>query len=184
MESNVEGTATNAPWVVQLPVGGAILFSLLSYIFPVPPVLSSTVEQTMELPSVAQMYKMDVALTHIRDHIARQEPPFIREETAFLIYSLAQKHGLFTEALEAARCTLSPSHLTIEDLAKERKLNMMPGAFLHELWEYHQRVRSNVTLDVEEFRKKTPRSRYWEISALTCSPKQVSVVGSIFTFPT
>jgi hypothetical protein len=33
-ESNVEGTAANAPCVVQLPVDGAIIFSLLTYVFP------------------------------------------------------------------------------------------------------------------------------------------------------
>ena len=27
----------------------------------------------------------------------------------------------------------------------------MPGVFLHELWKYHQRVRSNLTSDLEEF---------------------------------
>jgi hypothetical protein len=152
-ESNVEGTAANAPCVVQLPIAGAILFSLLTYIFPVPPVLPSTVEQTVELLSVAQMYKMDIVLTHIRNHIAEEEPQFIQEATAFSIYSLAQKHGLRREALEAARCTLSFSSLTIEDLAEEDKLDMMPGAFLHELWEYQQRVRSNLTSDLEIFRK-------------------------------
>jgi hypothetical protein len=152
-ESNVKGATANTPCVVQLPIEGAVLFSLLTYIFPVPPVLPSTIEQTMELLSVAQMYKMDVVLTHIRNHITRQEQPFIQEETAFLIYFLAQKHGLRTEALDAAQRTLSFSSLTIEDLAEEDKLDMMPGAFLHELWEYHQRVRSNLTLDLEEFRK-------------------------------
>ncbi|KAI0280889.1 hypothetical protein BGY98DRAFT_960987 [Russula aff. rugulosa BPL654] len=96
--------------LVQLPIDGAILFSLLTYIFPVPPVLPSTVEQTIELLSVAQMYKMDIVLTHIRNHIAQQEPPFIREETAFL------------------------------DLAEEHKLDMMPGSFLHDLWKYHQNL--------------------------------------------
>jgi hypothetical protein len=155
VESNVEGTATNVPCVVQLPVDGVILFSLLTYIFPVPPVLPSTVGQTMELLSVAQLYKMDTVLTHIRGQIAQQEPPFIREETAFHIYSLAQKHGLRTEALEAARCTLGFSSLTIEGLAKEDKLDMMPGAYLHELWKYHQRVRSYLKSDLEEFRKSS-----------------------------
>jgi hypothetical protein len=152
-ESNVEGTAANVPCVVRLPIVGAVLFSLLTYIFPVPPVLPSTVEQTMELLSVAQMYKMDIVLTHIRSHIAEQEPPLIREETAFLIYYLAQKRGLRPEVLEAARCTLSFSSLTIEDLAEEDKLDMMPGAFFHELWKYHQRVRSNLKSDLEEFVK-------------------------------
>ena len=139
--------------VVQLPIDGAILFSLLTYIFPIPPVLPSTVEQVMELLSVAQMYKMDVVLTHIRNHIAQQEPPFIREETAFHIYSLSQKYGLHFEALKAARCTLSFATLTIDCLAKENKLDVMPGAFLHELWKYHQRVRSNLTVDLREFKK-------------------------------
>src|SRR6266403_348944 len=147
------GPATNALPVVQLPIEGAILFSLLTYIFPVPPILPSTVEQIMELLSVAQLYKMDVILTHIRNHIAQQDPPFIREETAFLIYSLSQKHGLRTEALQAARCTLTFSSLTIQDLAEENKLDMMPGSFLHELRKYHQRVRSNLALDLDEFKK-------------------------------
>jgi hypothetical protein len=141
--------------VVQFPIDGAILFSLLTYIFPVPPVLPSTVEQVMELLSAAQMYKMDVVLTHIRNHIAQQEPSFIREETAFLIYSLSQKHALRTEALQAARCTLSFSSLTIQNLAEGHKLDMMSGSSLHELWKYHERVRSNITIDLREFKNSS-----------------------------
>jgi hypothetical protein len=138
--------------VIQLPVNGTILNSLLSYIFPVPPILPSTTEQIMELLSVAQMYKMDVVLTHIRNHIAQQQPPLIRKETALSIYALAQKNGLRTEALQAARCTLSFLTMNMCDIAKEDKLGLMPGAFLHELWKYHQRVRSNLTSDMKEFK--------------------------------
>jgi hypothetical protein len=147
------GASTSAP-CVQLPIEGAILFSLLTYIFPVLPVLPSTVEQVMELLSVAQMYKMDVVLTRIRSHIAqqgRQEPPFIREETAFLIYSLAQNHGLRPEGLDAAQCTLSFASLAIEDLAEEHTLDIMPGPFLYELWEYHGTVGENLEEDLEDF---------------------------------
>jgi hypothetical protein len=136
--------------VVQLSDSGAILFSLLSYIFPVPPILPATVEQTMELLSVARKYKMDAILTHIRNHIAQQDPPFIREDNAFDVYSLAQKYGLRREALQAARSTLTFSPLTIESL--EDKLGVMPGACLHELWKYHESVKSNLTSDLEEFR--------------------------------
>jgi hypothetical protein len=157
--------------VVQLPIDGAILFSLLTYVFPIPPVLPSTVEQVMELLSVAQMYKMDVVLTHIRNHIAQQEPPFIREETAFLIYSLSQKYGLHVEALQAARCTLSFATLTIDYLAKENKLDVMPGAFLHELWKYHQRVRPNLTIDLREFKNSI-------VLTIPALPKCVSVTGT------
>ena len=169
-KSKAEVTVENALCVVQLPVEGVILFSLLTYIFPVPPVLPSTEEQAMKLLSVAQMYKMNVVLTHIRNDIARQEPPFIREDTAYLIYSLAQKHGLRTEALEAARCTLSFSSMTIEDLAKEKKLDMMPGVFLYELWKYHQRVRLNLTSDIEEFRQSNALKILGDLSCNAPSP--------------
>lgn len=145
--------------VVQFPIDGATLFSLLTYIFPIPLVLPPTVEQVMELLSVAQMYKMDTVLTHIRNHIAQQEPPFIREETAFHVYFLSQKHGLQNEALQAARCTLSFATLTIDNLAKENKLDVMPGPFLHELWKYHRRVRSNLKIDLREFKKSIVLTR-------------------------
>ena len=39
----------------------------------------------------------------------------------------------------------------IESLAMEGKLGLMPGASLHELWKYHQRVRSSFSADIQEF---------------------------------
>ena len=54
-----------------------------------------------------------------------------------LVYAIAHKHGLLTEALQAAWCTLSYSTVIIESLAVEDKLGLMPGASLHELWKYH-----------------------------------------------
>ena len=149
VDSERAANASQVP-VVQLPIDGVILFSLLTFIFPVPFFFPSAVEQVMELLSVAQMYKMDVVLTHIRNHIAQQEPPFIREETAFLIYSLSQKHALRVEALLAARCTLSFATLSIGDLAKVNRLDVMPGVFFHELWKYHQRVRSSLKMDLSK----------------------------------
>jgi hypothetical protein len=137
--------------VVSLPVSGAILYSLLTYIFPVPPVLPQTVEPTMELLSVAQEYEMDIVLTHIRNHIAQQTPSFVREETAVLVYTLAQKYGLRKEALQAAKSTLRLSTLTIWHLHLHDELDIMPGASLHELWKYHKRVRSKLKSDLEEF---------------------------------
>ncbi|KAH8985657.1 hypothetical protein EDB86DRAFT_2328595 [Lactarius hatsudake] len=117
--------------VVELPEGGAIIFNLLTFIFPIAPILPSTTEKIMELLSVAQKYQMDLVLAHIRGAISRRDPPFIRPETAFHDYFLAQKHELHQEALQAARVTLRLS-LTIEGL--EDRLEFMPGAYLHELW--------------------------------------------------
>ncbi len=143
-------TAAASLPVVQLSDSGAVLFSLLTYIFPLQPILPSAVEHTMELLSAAQKYKMDAILIHIRNHIAQQHPPFIRrEENSLYMYSLAQKHGLHQEMLQAARSTLGLPTLTIDNL--DEKLELMPGAFLYELWKYHQRVRANLTSDLEDF---------------------------------
>ena len=147
-QSGAAITATSVP-VTQLSDSGAVLFSLLTYIFPVQPILPSTVEQVMELLSAAQKYKMDAVLIHIRNHIDKQYPPFVREENSLYIYSLAQKHGLRQEVLQAARSTLGLSTLTIDDL--DENLELMRGSFLHELWKYHQRVRANLKLDLENF---------------------------------
>ena len=125
--------------IVQLSNSGAVLFSLLTYVFPVQPILPSTVEQSMELLSAAQRYRMDAVLTHIRNHIAQQDPPFIREENSLLAFSLAQKYGLRREAFQAARSTLELPTFTIESL--EERLEIMPSTSLHVLWQYRQRIR-------------------------------------------
>jgi len=76
--------------LVQLPESGAILHSLLTFIFPVTPFLPPTTEKTMELLSVAQKYQMVSALSHIRGSIARQNPPSTQQDSALQIYTLAQ----------------------------------------------------------------------------------------------
>ena len=136
--------------VVQLSDNGSILLSLLSFIIPMTPDLPSTVEDTLELLSAAQKYEMNLVLTRIRDHLTRQSPPLIQDETAFYVYSLAQRYGLRQEANQAARCTLKAS-MSIEDLETTGKLDILSGAHLHELWEYHQRVREYLEDDFTAF---------------------------------
>ncbi|KAI9450611.1 hypothetical protein BJY52DRAFT_1191703 [Lactarius psammicola] len=140
--SDTSGAASSASTQTRLPEvhlseSSAILSSLLTFIFPVFPIPPSTLEEKMELLSVAQKYEMRSVLTHIRNSLALQDPPFVSPENAFLAYSLAQRYGLRKEATQAARLTLK-FVLTIENL--EDKLATMPGAYLHELWKYHQRV--------------------------------------------
>jgi hypothetical protein len=130
---------------VQLDVRSTILSSLLTFIFPIPPVLPSTLEETMELLSVAQKYEMSSALIHIRGSLALRDPPFIRPENTFLAYSVAQRHGLRKEAAQAARLTLK-LNLSIESLDDE--LRAIPGPYLYELWKYHKRVRAEVISDL------------------------------------
>ena len=138
--------------VIKLRESKAILYSLLTFIFPVTPILPSTAEKIMELLAVAQKYQIDSALSHIRGTIARQDPPFTRPETALHIYFLAQEHGLRQEALEAARVTFRLS-MTIEGLGDKLEFRGMTGAYLHELWKYHGRVRTDLKSVLPEFRK-------------------------------
>jgi hypothetical protein len=93
---------------------------------------------------------MDLVLTQIRGVISRRDPPFIRPlaETAFHDYFLAQKHELHQEAVQAARVTLRLS-LSLENL--EDRLEFMPGAYLRELWKYHERVRTDLKSRLLEF---------------------------------
>ena len=141
--------ARNEEWLpeVQLCDNGTTLSSLLTFIFPVPPILPSTLEKTMELLSAAQKYEMNSVLTHIRGVLALQDPPFIRRDNAFLAYSLAQRYGLRKEVTQAARLTLKFT-FTIESLEP----GVVPGAYLHELWQYHKGFQALLSSDLSAFR--------------------------------
>ncbi|KAH9053905.1 hypothetical protein EDB87DRAFT_145037 [Lactarius vividus] len=137
--------------VVKLPESKATIYSLLTFIFPVTPILPSATETIMELLAVAQKYQMDSVLTRIRGIISRQDPPFIRPETALHIYFLAQKYEIHQEVLRAARVTLRLL-MTIESLEDKLDFPGMTGSYLLELWKYHQRVRTNLKSGGIEFR--------------------------------
>ncbi|KAH9990647.1 hypothetical protein BJV74DRAFT_421445 [Russula compacta] len=104
----------------------------------------------MLLLSVAQKYQMNPILSHIRDTIASQDPPFIRSRTAFRVYSLAKAYELRQEVLDAARTTLT-FPLTFEEL--EDELDAMPCIYLHELWKYYEKVRTHLQSGLTAFRK-------------------------------
>jgi hypothetical protein len=141
--------------VLQLPESGEILHNLLTFIFPVTPLVPPTTEKAMELLSVAQKYQMDSVMAYIRYNVAQQNPPPTERDTALYVYHLAQKYGLRHEALQAAR-TISKYPMNIEDL--EDKLDVMPGASLYELWKYSKKVRANLKSDLWEFRTSGVRS--------------------------
>jgi hypothetical protein len=152
--------------VVELPERGAILHSLLTFIFPVVSILPSTSEDIMELLAVAQKYQMGSALSHIRNTIgARKDPPFIHPETAYHIYFLAQKQGLLHEAVQAAQVTLRLP-MVIEELGDKLEFSDTTGAYLYELWKYHERVRTDLKSGLPEFRNsRLPES----VKALLCA---------------
>jgi hypothetical protein len=126
---------------VQLSDSSATLSSLLTFILPMLPVLPSTLEHIIALLSAAQKYQMESILGRIRGMVALQDPPFIRRETAFSVYSLARMHGLRQEALQAAGPTLT-FPFTFEDL--EGYLDAIPSSHLHELWKDYQIFRTHL----------------------------------------
>lgn len=135
--------------VVPLSDSGEILHCLLTFIFPVTPRIPSTLEEIMELLSVAQKYQMGAALSHIRASIAQQNLLTSRLEPALHLYALARKYELRSEALQAAQSILKYP-MTIDNFYD--KLDIMPGAFLYELWKYHESVRGILASDLKEFR--------------------------------
>ena len=140
--------------VVNIPESKEILYSLLTFIFPVTPALPPTPEKIMELLAVAQKYEMNSVLSHIRCAISRQDPPFLRLETAFHVYFLAQQYELHQEAVQAARVTLRLP-MTIEGLGDKLDFAEMTGAYLHELWKYHKQVRNELKSALLEFRNSS-----------------------------
>ena len=158
--------------VVQLPESGATLISLLSFIFPLAPTLPSTsrIEETMDLLSAAQKYKMSSVLAHIRLILAQQDPPFIHKDNALRAYSLAQKNGLRQEAVNAARVILKKGRfLTLYDL--EGESDIMPGAFLHELIMFHERFQTNFMSGLRDFRNSSLGT---ELKDLKCISRDTS----------
>ena len=137
--------------MVKLRESKATLYSLLTFIFPVTPILPPTTEKIMELLAVAQKYQMASVLSHIRGAIAQKDPPFIRPETAFHIYCLAQQHLLYREVVQAARVTFRLP-MVIEDLGDRLNSTGMTGAYLYELRKHHERVRIDLRSALLEFR--------------------------------
>ncbi|KAI9454467.1 hypothetical protein BJY52DRAFT_1225080 [Lactarius psammicola] len=170
--------------VVKLPESGAILYSLLTFIFPVAPVLPSTTENIMKLLAVAQKYRMDSALTHIRA-LSRQYSSFIPPETALHFYFLAQEYELHQEVLWAARSTLCLS-MTLEDVVC--KIDFIPGTYLHELWKYHEKIRMGLASSLLEFRKFSVPNVVKDLRCGTLTPNSIpqwldDYIGSLAQAP-
>jgi hypothetical protein len=155
--------------VVKLPESKATLYSLLTFIFPTTPVLPPSAGSIMELLAVAQKYQMDSVSSHIRGAIAQQDPPFIRPETAFHIYCLAQQHGLHREVVQAARVTFRLP-MVIEELGDRLCSTGMTGAYLHGLRKHHERVRTDLQAALLQFRSAGLPDN---VKSLLCTPGRI-----------
>jgi hypothetical protein len=132
LESHGANAKASLP-VVLLLERGEIIQCLLTLIFLVSSLVSSTRKEIMELLFVTQKFRMGSLLIHTQDRIARQYPlplPLpIRLEPALRIYSFAQKYGLRPEALQTARA-ISNFSTTFDDL--DGKLDIISCASLYD----------------------------------------------------
>ena len=135
--------------MVQLPESGEILHKLLTFIFPVAPLVPSTPEETMELLSIAQKYQMNSVLDHIRAIIDRHDPLPTRLRPALRVYLLALKYGLRPEVLRSARI-IGNYPMTLEDY--DNKFDIVPPVPLFQLWKYHEKSRAILASDLMTFR--------------------------------
>ena len=126
-------------------------------------VLPPTMEQILELLSVAQKYEMTTTLTRIRDCLSRRDSSIICAETALHVYSLAWNYGLLEEKILAATETLEIP-MTID--AYEDKLDLISIPALCELWDYREQVRDNLS---SEFYKGVSNSEVFQcLTKLVC----------------
>ena len=162
LDSPSNANAEESLPVLQLPESGEILECLLTFVLPVTPCVPSTLEEIMELLSVAQKYQMEATLSHIRASIAQQNLLPTDLYPALHLYALAQMYSLRPEALQAAQSILKYP-MTIEMFYE--KLDIVPGTFLHALWKYHRRVRAILASDIAEFRRS---GAHGTITGLRC----------------
>ncbi|KAH9017246.1 hypothetical protein EDB85DRAFT_2096544 [Lactarius pseudohatsudake] len=131
--------------VIQLSEDAELVRALITALYPIPFEIPASYDKILALLAAAQKYDMGTVhsvLTHIRGSLALQDSPFIFRENAFLAYSVARRYGLRKEAIQAARLTLKFT-LTIES----PEFGDIPGAHLHELWNYHRMVRAQLLSD-------------------------------------
>ena len=119
--------------VIQLFEDAELLNSLVSLLYPIPPVIPSSYEKVFALLAACQKYDMVSIQSYIRAEIERETFPAPDEAEAFGAYALASSLGLIPEMENAAELTLDQP-MTFESLGEV--LRQFTGPALCELVRY------------------------------------------------
>jgi hypothetical protein len=146
--------------IVPVPEDAAVLNSLVSMLYPVPPVIPKSSDAILALLSAAQKYDMVTVQSSIRAEASRRamllSPP--RAE-AFRMYAIACSRGLIPEMETAAHLTLDHP-LTFESLG--RALRSFEGWALRDLVDFRTRCTSNLSSQLQSFLdKRNGPSLFW-----------------------
>ena len=124
--------------VVQLPEDADLLNTLVSLLYPIPPVIPGSYEKVFALLNACQKYDMVSIQSNIRDEVKLGRFPAPVKTEAFSAYAIASSMGLCPEKEQAASHTLGQP-MTFESLGEG--LRSFKGPALCELVRY--RVANN-----------------------------------------
>ena len=119
--------------VVQVPENADLLNSLVSLLYPTPPVIPRSYKEVFALLAACQKYDMVLMQNDIREDF-RYFPKPNRTE-AFGAYAIASSMGLDPEMEDAADLTL-PLQMSFESLGEE--LRLFTGSALRDLIRYRE----------------------------------------------
>ncbi len=121
--------------VIQLPEDAGLLNSLISLLYPIPPVVPGSYEKVFALLAACQKYDMESVQSNIRAEIKLGTFPAPVEAEAFSACAIAGSKGLVPEMENAARLTLGHP-MTFESLGEG--LRSFKGGTLCDLVRYRK----------------------------------------------
>ena len=144
--------------VIQLPEDAGLLTSLISFHYPIPPVIPGSYTEVFALLSACQKYDMVSIQSYIRTEIKRGTFPSPVGTEAFRGYSIASSMGLTPEMENAARLTLDYP-MTFESLGEG--LRSFKGQELCDLVRYRKCCRDNIVSCLDSFFNVRSRCQMW-----------------------
>ena len=124
--------------VVQLSDDAELVNSLVSLLYPIPPVIPSSYEKVFALLAACEKYGMVSIQSSIRAEVIRGSFPAPVGTESFRAYAIASDLGLGPEMQSAARLTLGYP-MTFESLGEA--LQSFKGRVLCNLVRYRKRVK-------------------------------------------
>ena len=134
--------------VVHLPENAELLYSLVSMLYPVPPVLPDSYDKLLHLLAACQKYDMVHIQSSIRAEVSREGFPAPVGTEVFRAYAIASSKGLIPEMEKAARLTLDYP-MTFESLGEG--LRLFEGSALPDLVCFRRRYQYNLAKCLRSF---------------------------------
>ncbi|KAI0289285.1 hypothetical protein BC826DRAFT_1032711 [Russula brevipes] len=157
--------------IVPVPEDAAVLNSLVSMLYPVPPVIPKASDAILALLSAAQKYDMATVQSSIRAEASRSallSPP---RAGAFRVYAIACSRGLIPEMETAARLTLDYP-LTFESLGVA--LRSFEGWALRDLVDFRTRCTRNLSSRLQSFLdERNGPSKFWVGCPMATTPERL-----------